>query len=57
MNRVSQAWPFKLMVMLTVAALALGGCKADSGGKDAGDRCEETCDVFLACDDCRSTLR
>ena len=53
MKRVSGAWPLKAMMMLSVAAAALGGCNADSGGKDAGDFCEDTCAVFLACDDCR----
>lgn len=53
MKTVSQARTRAQAVVICAFVAAIVGCNSDSGTKDAGDYCSDTCDVFLACPRCQ----
>ena len=54
MKTGSLAAPLKLVLMLSVVVAIAAGCNDAGGGKNAGDFCTDTCDVFLDCPSCGS---
>jgi hypothetical protein len=45
--------PLVLALAFGVIATFVGGCNTEAGGKDAGDFCEDTCEVLVVCGEVR----
>jgi hypothetical protein len=53
MKALSIMGPMVLALAFGVIAMFVGGCNSGAGGKDAGDFCEDTCDVLVVCGEVR----
>jgi len=51
MKTLSIMGPLVLALAFGVIATFVGGCNESAGGKDAGDFCEDACDVLVVCGD------
>jgi hypothetical protein len=49
MKALSIMGPLVLALAFGVIAMFVGGCNPSTGGKDAGDFCEDTCAVLTVC--------
>jgi len=49
MKTLSIMGPLVLALAFGVIATFVGGCNESAGGKDAGDFCEDACDVLVVC--------
>jgi hypothetical protein len=53
MKALSTMGPLVLALAFGVIAMFVGGCNTKAGGKDAGDFCEDACDVLVVCGEVR----